>query len=489
MSQFGSSARDLLYMIFKRKKLILWVSGGFFAFVLFFTLLKTPKYNVSTIVYIPATVYEESLFGGEGQSPLMGPYSPARSNTEIAIVNSRPVCERVVALYNLHTREIEDPTWRDDIKSAIKWPIKQAISLVKSILGLPDVELSEETKFENAVGALQANVTAEPVPYSSVIKISYKDRDPVMAAKILNSVTDEYLNQHLVMNINQAKSSFYNEQITAVQAKLALMEDQFSQFKSKEELISFEEQEKGMLARISSYESALTEIRKEIISQQNKLDKIASYMRRNPSVLIPSKELAENPLIAQLNRDLVNKRLQLAELRQKYTEESRQVVETQKQIEDYEHQIRAQVNEQLELETSTLDKLVAEENALEATIRGLRAALLSLPKKEVTYRTLESNIQQERALLTSLREKYEEALVEEATDSRSRWVKVIEYAHVPQDPSSPNVMLYLFAGFVLSVLGSLTLVVMLEYFDHTIDTPEDSLHHLKLPVLGSVAEI
>ena len=310
-----------------------------------------------------------------------------------------------------------------------------------------------------------------------------------MATKILNSLTDEYLKQHLQININQAKSSFYKDQINAVNEKLSIMEQQFSKYKSDEELISFDDQERGVLQSISSYNNALTDVRKEIISQRNKLEKINSYRRQNPDKLIPSKELTEDALISQLNTELVNLKLKLSDLQQKYTDESRTVIETKSQITDYEIQIREQVNKQLELEAASLDKLVAEENALESTISGLRAALLSLPKKEITYKTMEENVSQERSLQLSLREKYEESLVQEASDSRASLAKVIEYATEPTKPSSPTTLLNLIIALFLGPVISLSVVLAQEYFDHTINTPEDSAHYLNLQVLGSIDKV
>ena len=144
MSPIRNSARDFLYVIFKRKRVILWISGSFFAFVMFFTVMKTPQYSVSTKVYIQASDYNESLFGEGRISPGSTPFAPERLNTEIEIVKSWPVCEKITSLYRLQDRQIENPTFRDDIKDFIKWPIKQTISLIKTILGLSTLKNDEE---------------------------------------------------------------------------------------------------------------------------------------------------------------------------------------------------------------------------------------------------------------------------------------------------------------------------------------------------------
>ncbi len=489
MSLIRNSARDFLYIVFKRKKLIIWINVSIFLIILIYSILQTPMYTMTSEVFIQGIGYQENLFGDRSSSnPALAPFSADRLNTEIAVITSWPVCERIVSLYNLQHREIENPTFRDEIKNIIKWPKNKLIESIKQLLGIP-LQPSEAFMFHKAVDVLRGNINAAPYPVSRVITISYSDRDPILGTKIVNSLTDEYLNQHMILNINEGKSSFYKEQINTVREKLAIMQDQFSKFKSREELISFDDQEKGLLNSINSYNNSLTDVRKKIISERNKLEKMHAYMREHPDKLIPSKDLLADPLLSQLNKELVQLQLKLSSLLQKYTPENRNVVDVKSQIEEYEKQIKEQVNKQLDLEKESLDKLVAEENALEAIISDLNVVLLTLPKKEITYNALEESVKQQQQLLQGLTQKYQEALVEEASDKRSRMVKVIEYATVPIKPSSPRLLLNFLIAIMLGPLLSSGLVLLLEYLDHSIDTPEDSKHYLNLPVLGSVDEV
>ncbi len=493
MSPFRNSLRDLLFIMFKRKKMILYTIGSIAVCTFIYTLLKTPIYTASTKVYIKGVIYDESLYNDQEMNTKSMAIGPERLNTEIAIIKSRPVIEKVASLYGLHNYKVENLTWRDDFKAMISWPKVQLKALLKSIFAGEEEQgdsdsQSDGNKFQKAVIKLQKSVNASAMPFSRVIVISYDHRDPKMASEIVNSVTEEYLRRHLIVNINQGKSFFYKDQMNSIRQKLNLMEEQFSKFKSKEEIISYDEQEQGILRNIQSYENALTEVRKVIISQQNKLDKLKYYILQNPDKIIPSKEIAEKPLIARLYAELIGLRLRLSELSQKYTDENRMVIETKSQITDYEFQLREQVSKEVELESTSLDKLLAEEHALESTVTQLRASLLSLPRKEITYKTMEENIQHESLLLRSLRERYEEAVVEEASDNRASMVTALEFANIPLGPSSPKMKFNLILSLFLGILISLVLAFGLELLDHTINTPEDSEHYLNIGVLGSIEE-
>jgi succinoglycan biosynthesis transport protein ExoP len=494
MSTIKNSIRDFLYVIFKRKKIILWIVGGVLFFTLFLTLIQTPMYSATSKIYIRGAVYDEALFGQREINPAARVTGREAINTEISIITSYPVCEKVVTLYGLQNREIENPTFRDRIREIVTYPRVLLIAGLRSLRNLFGSRTKEAgggdgVNFQKAVKKLQSKIEADPVAFSKVVSITYSDRDPKMAADITNAITDEYLNRHLEVNINKGKSSFYKEQLNAVQERLALMEDQFSKFKSEEEIISYDDQEKGIIYTINSYNKALSDVRKEIISQRNELEKIKNYIHENPDKLIPSKEYASDPIIQQLQQQLVAQKLQLADLKMKYTDENRYVIETKDRIRDYEKQIKEEVAKRIDLEEASLDKLVAEESALLSTIARLNAQYHSLPKKEITYKTMESSINLEKELLKGLREKYEQAIVEEASDSRSRMVKVIEYGKVPLKPSSPKLFLNLILALLVGPVMSLTVIFGLEYFDHTVNTPEDAEHYLDLRVLGSIKEV
>ncbi|MDP3938257.1 MAG: polysaccharide biosynthesis tyrosine autokinase [Deltaproteobacteria bacterium] len=68
-------------------------------------------------------------------------------------------------------------------------------------------------------------------------------------------------------------------------------------------------------------------------------------------------------------------------------------------------------------------------------------------------------------------------------------VSIVEYAQIPSRPISPNTRRNITIGGLLGVLLGIGLVLYLEIFDRTVQTPEDAERFLKTPVLASIIQL
>jgi capsular polysaccharide biosynthesis protein len=66
---------------------------------------------------------------------------------------------------------------------------------------------------------------------------------------------------------------------------------------------------------------------------------------------------------------------------------------------------------------------------------------------------------------------------------------VVSPAVVPREPVRPKKRLNIALALFLGITGGLGLAFFMEYFDHTINTPDDLEKYTGIPVLGSIREI
>ena len=66
-------------------------------------------------------------------------------------------------------------------------------------------------------------------------------------------------------------------------------------------------------------------------------------------------------------------------------------------------------------------------------------------------------------------------------------VQIIDIARVPNSPR-PRVFMNIAIAGMLGLMIGLGLVLLMEYLDNTIKTPEDVLKHMQLPVIGSIPD-
>jgi uncharacterized protein involved in exopolysaccharide biosynthesis len=481
----------LLHILFRRQKIIVGLSVGLLGTILLGTLLVRPQYEASSSILIRVRSYQQDLLSpGPRHTESWTVFLNLKEeiNSEIEIIRSRPVLERVVTALKLEVpREVPDPGFWGAVRQALRAGPRLAKWLLRQV-GLLREESPQEA-FEAAVVRLGKRLWIEPSTDSQIVQIIYRDPDPVLASQVVNAVAEEYRRQHLAINLNQAEGSFYAAQIMQVESELKTLQDQLVDFKSREGILSFPEQSTALLRKLQTFDVSRTTIQKEIISRRSKVEKIQELRQSHPELLIPLPEIAQDTQIQDLENKLVNLQYQLRTMQQRYTPESRQVITAHKQEEETKAQIREQVSLLLEREIAQLRTMEAEEQALTQTVRELEAEIKAQPAKEVALDNLEKQVAHKQETLAALRKKYQDSVVNQAADTPLENAKIVSLAPVPLKPAAPNLPLNLALGLLLAFVVSLSTAFLVDYWDDSLRMPEDFEQHFGRPVFASIPEL
>jgi succinoglycan biosynthesis transport protein ExoP len=485
-----TTGRILLYSLCRRADLIVFINVVILGTILVGSWLWPPVYQASSSVAILGRTYPDLLTppgrGAPGSSLILNPKDEL--NTEMEIIRSRPVLERVVKDLKLDTpRKVTE----EGVSGAIRDGLRAVLHGVRDLskqLGLSHKPTPEEA-FEAAVSALHNDLIVDPASDSQIIWIRYRSRDPVLASKVVNKVAEEYQHQHLAININRAESSFYAEQIEHVEKDLKGLQGQLMSLKQGSGIVSFSEQSKALLKKMETYDNSLTNVQKEIIRIRSKVDKIHNLRKSRPKLLIPLPEMSQDPQLSDMENKLINLQFALKTVLQRYTSESRQAQITREQISHLRGQIRKQVDTVLERELAKLRELQAEEQAIGQTMKGLKEELAQLPTTEMGLSNLEREIDTKQGIMSILMKKYQDTLLAKSVDQRLENAKILSLAAVPLKPSFPKPLLNLALGLVLSLVISISTAFFLEYWDDSLKYPEDVERYLGLTIIGSVPEL
>ncbi len=484
-----TTGRILLNGLFRRWKLIVYLTLAILGTVLVGSLLWPPSYQATSSVVILGRMYTD-LFTpnrGGGRSTLI--ISPKDEiNSEIEIIRSRPVLDRVVRDLHLDKpRVIQEKGVAGAIRDAGR-AISRALHEFWVGIGLGK-KYDKNQIFEAAVDRLRSHLSVEPATDSQIIWIRYRDRDPVMSAKVVNRVTEEYQKQHLSINLNRAESSFYNEQIEKVQHDLRGLQEQLLNIKEKSGIVSFSEQSRAILRQLETLDNSRINVQKEIIRVRAKVEKIQQLRKAKPELLIPLPELAQEQQLSALEDKYLNLKFQAKTVLQRYTPQSRQYQVVTEQIGVIRREIRDHVTTLLERDLARLRELQAEEQATDQTIKELKAQMQSLPAAEMNLGNLERDIDTKQAILSVLLRKYQDSLLVRNTDQRLENAKVLSLAAVPLKPEFPKIWLNLLLGLVVALVVSFGIAFFLEYRDDSLKIPEDVERFLGYEVFASVPEL
>jgi len=484
-----TTGRILLYSLCRRADLIIFINIVILGTILVVSWVWPPVYQASSSVAILGRTYPDLLTPGRGAGTTTVMMNPKEEiNTELEIIRSRPVMERVVKDLKLDVpRQVSE----EGVSGAIRNVLRAGAKSVKDLgtqLGLFRTMTPEET-LEATISQLHDTLNVEPASDSQIIWIRYRHRDPALVSKVVNKVAEEYQKQHLTININRAESTFYAEQIEKVEKEMKGLQGQLLGVKQGSGIVSFTEQSKSLLKKMETYDNSLTNVQKEVIRIRSKVDKIHNLRKSRPGLLIPLPEMAQETQLMDLESKLVNLQSAMKSVNQRYTPESRQVQHAQEQIEHYKGQIRSHVDTLLEREKAKLRELQAEEQAIGQTMKGLQEELSQLPNKEMNLNNLEREIDTKQGIMSVLMKKYQDSLLAKSADQRLENAKILSLAAVPLKPVFPNMALNLGLGLILALVVSISIAFFLEYWDDSLRYPEDVERHLGLIVVASLPEL
>ena len=467
-----SSFRDFLHVIFKRKKQILVFFAVTVCTVVIGTFVMKPVYEAKAQILVK--MGRENLY-----------IPPNSTNSQIINVNRE----------NQLNSEIE---------------LLKSQSLAENVIKT----LGSETIYKNldhkdTVLTFQKSLSVEGIKKSDVIAVYFKHKDPKMAATIVNTLANAYLDEHLLVHKNPQSYTFFEDQSQVLKTRLEQSETALEAFKKQNRVTALDEQQKLLLKHIGDLRAELNRTLSQEAETKNRMLQIRQQLDKTPENIPQGKEVDHNPyLISNLEARLVELQLKEKELLMKYTPQSRLVKNVKEEIQMVTERLaqnekkqygksRVGLNTTYQRLQEELFRNQAEGKALAAKreiqntqLTNYQSKLEQLNQMEVKLNQLEQSVDVNRQNYRLYLAKFEESRISDAMDNKKMAnVSLMESAFTPLKPISPKVFLNIVLAIFLGAFGGLGLGFFTEYLDDSLEKPEDVEKALQLPVLASIPEL
>ena len=384
-------------------------------------------------------------------SMLYGGATPALINTQIEILRSDRVAQRVVQ--NLKLADLAD--------------MRSAWASAKS--GLTIQEWLTET-IENGV---DAKVNS---PGSNVINISYRSSDPRFAATIANAYVQAFLETSIELRVDPARqySGFFTDQQKETRTALENAQNKLSAF----------QREKGIIGSDDKFDlemSRLTALTQELVAIQTaRVD--ASTRQGATGNSSQLSEVLSNGTVSGLKSDLSAAELKLQELSSRYGNKHPQVQEARAAV----AQLRAKIARATSDVTGAIgvDARVshAREAEIQAAVDAQRAKVLQLKETRDQVTVLQRDVDNAQRTYDTVYNRASQTNLE--SQNRQSNATVISQATTPVMPSSPKVLSVIVLGFAAALALGIGTALLQEQFDKRMRTTSDAFDFLGLPVIG-----
>ena len=371
----------------------------------------------------------------------------------------------------------------------------------------------DQLKLENVDGEplttkeLKEKLSVEIVGATDVISITYKDPDPIISSKVVNTLMDVYIEEHIRSNKSATASadSFITNTIPKIEDKLQGLESRLQDFYEKNQVVDLQEEKKILVAEIGTLNRQLSTVGAELQGKKAQTASLQNQLGLNLKQAISANQLGNTPQVQSILEQLGATETELSQERQRFNDNHPTIASLKEKKQALNSQLRRLIGQYVgaNISEGLLQSGGNKDNQLEKFINfkidelSLQTELSSLYQYQQVYL--------DRAKQIPRLEKQEQSLLREVDSARSTYntllenkseidvlinqqtgnAEVIESGRVPEDGSTGRIPLLVLGVLMGLFLANLT-AVLLEMQDRTIKTIPEIKQRFAYQVLGIV---
>jgi len=471
--------RQYLRVIIKRRILLILPFLGVVMTVMLGSLFIDPVYQSSTTILV-----SEPQLLSQNVERMASRGTRERIDTLRREITSRDYLTRLIRTLGWH----QDPALQAQAKrEQQKYPDLTTDEIVERWL----------------IGSLRNKVRVQGQG-SDLLVLTVEDNDPKTALLLAKTLTDVFIDETLRRELSGVRGTleFSNEQLAIYQAKLEASEEKLRRFR--------EQMVRQSLQREVGDEDHLQQLNTLVTSAQTDLRKaeelITSLTIRYQNLASDEPQSLSNARIEELKREYQQGGQRLAEMLTLYSWRDGRVIALSEQINEARNALREELGETCQLvigngQPVICDVLVDLELAradetfyrnkwrsLNGEVDRYERSLVGAPQDEMTLERLKEEVSSNRKLYELFLDQSQGAQIQEAahrTAAEGRF-RLMEPAMLPLKPVKPNRLRLATMSIVIGLMLGLTLVFLVEYLDHSLNSVEDVERYLGHTVLVTI---
>ncbi len=355
---------------------------------------------------------------------------------------------------------------------------------------LAPYETGEETVPLTPHGILAQNRKIVPQRLSLVIAVQYRHPDRIIAAKVANYFTDEFISFNSRQRIDETLKAVDELRIRAEQQgeKVNELARDLQAYREKNNMVSLDERRdivtdrlKALGMHVTTVSTQLSEIEvryNQLLERDGNLRQIAEL----PFV-------ASDPHIASLKQQIAAENIAIAELQERYRAKHPRMIEAQRKLEqtnaEFESAIKGMINQvrsQYDAAKRSLAEAKAELDKQELESLALSRAAVDYDKKEREYLI---NKQLHDHIIARMRE------TDLGSTMDNQNARIIDKAQPAREGNyvSPNFILNLGLGVVGGLGLGLGFAFFVAFIDDRVKSSFDIESVIGVPLIGVIPQI
>lgn len=439
--------QQFLLILWARRKLIVSIFLLTVLTTLVISLLLPKQYSASATVVID--VKSPDPIAG---MVLPGLMAPGYMATQVDIINSDRVAQRVVKMLRMDESPAIKEQWQDATE------------------GKGDVT----TWLANL---LQKKLDVKPSRESNVVEIKFTGADPGFSAAVANAFAQGYIDTNIDLRVEPAKqySAWFERQVKVQRDRLEVAQKALSDYQQSSGIVATDE-------RLDYETQKLNELSAQLTMAEAQGADSASKQKFVGSDTV--KDVIENPLLNQLKADVARLESKLKELAGNLGENHPQYKRSVAELTE----LKARLKEETAKVSASITTASHVSNAkgadIKHSIEAQKKKILDLKKQRDEISVLAREVDTAQKTFDSVGQRMAQSSLE--SQSIQTNIAVLTPASPPLDPSKPRIVLNLLASIFVGSMLAVGAAFVLELGQRRIRSAEDIVQALDLPVLAEL---
>jgi polysaccharide biosynthesis transport protein len=465
----GADIRAYWRIIQKRRWTILSILLITFASVLIVTIKEKPVYRANTLLEIekenPNIPTVQELFQLED-------VSDNYLETQYKVLQSDTLARRVIE--ELHLDQVQE---FNPPKGEWFWKNTHAAAREDGSVADPETEQAVLVRFND-------RLSVEPVRRSRLVQVSFESQDPGVAAKALNALASNYIQQNLESRWDDAQkaSEWLSQQLQTFKAKLEKSEDDLQDYAQNNGLL-FLETEKGDTENI--VDERLRQLQDELTkAQADRYTKESLYRLVQAADYSSLPGVVDNKLMQDLTERLSDLQREEAALTPTFTNDYPKVKQIQSQIDDVQKVLNQERKRAAQGIVDDYQAAVRREALVRDAFDQQQQQANLVAARAVQYNILKREVDTNKQLYEGLLQRLKEAGVSAGMNASN--IRIVDAAVPPTKPVSPRPILNLGLALLLGLGCGVGVAFLQEHWDNTLKNSDDIERLLRVPALALI---
>ena len=481
------SLHDLLAVMRRFRWMIAATTASLVLLTLLACLLLTPKYSsTATLEIIPDDASMGGAAGSGGSSSGSTDDVKTEVTTDQSILENKTLALETIQKLNLLSR----------------LPYSKAVNQKEAGRPLEDAPRTRQTLLRIFGSALKV----EPVPDTRLIEVTFRDRDPNVAANVANTLSETFIGDYVQRRVDASSqfSFWLSKQLESSRQRMQNSEQALADFEQRTGLTGIDLGSTGQGGEGATLEShnatvdRLNALNQELnTAEANRISSEGVYRLvkdQSPEVvlglgpvasLLGGSAIGQNgglDLLRTLRSQEVALKIQYADLQTKFGAKNPRLVELQNQIDSIDGAVKNELDKIKLRALNSYQFAKNSEDAVRAQLDKQQDAVNKLGDNTAKLQVLAQQALSNRTQYQSLYSKLQDASVQQGIHATR--LSIVDRAQTTALPSFPNYPLALAVALLLGLLIGVGLAFLRQSLDRSVTLPRDVEHAVHAPVLG-----